>query len=139
MVRALIALGIEPVAGCFWFTPILTENDKQEWVIEYIEDGVYNEHACLPAWTKEELEVMIGGEYMKPDLQHWEGMGQMEMIRYIHEEKVPDYFIYHLPSKLIKQQKGSNACAILLQFLLENKTINIADCNIRYKTIYGNK
>lgn len=71
--QTLVKLGIEPKAF-FWHLKELTPNKDPEksdiitWDVWELNKPVYEENECIPAWTKQELDLLIGGDVMKPDL-----------------------------------------------------------------------
>lgn len=126
--QQLVGLGILPVAcNCY-------ESVAGQWEFagEYV-----GQHPVLPAWTMEELNILIGGsfpkvllmnekskefivKYPKPDLyREWsEGANMMK-------------YILHLPTKRVETLNGAEGYAGLLQELLLAKEVNPFECNER--------
>lgn len=126
----LIQLGIKPV-GCFcyqWFgdDPVgSASTGEYEFAGEYLD-----QNNPLPAWTYEELLVMVGPECIKPDLpdmREWRENADMML------------FSVHLPSKRIDYKTGAPAMAEWLIFLLKGKHITAADANERMEYYVSGK
>ncbi len=124
--QALIGLGILP-ASVFCYEWILDEEVKppphllaHHWSFagEYMgQDNV------LPAWCMEELHVLIGGDFVKPDLfakREWTSPA-INMMQWA----------MFLPKKRKNFFSGAEASAAFLEFLLRSKEITAAEANAR--------
>jgi len=111
---ALMHLGILPVS-CFCYEPI--DVGEYEFAGEH-----FDQQNAIPAWTMEELHIMIGGDYTKPDLyttKDWrETVNMMQYIMYT-------------PAKRKDYQSGATAAAGFLEFLLTAKEITADEANAR--------
>lgn len=111
--QQLIGLGILPVA-CFCYESF---GGQWDFAGEYI-----GQHPVLPAWTLNELHVLIGGDFPKPDLfnsQDWiRGMNMMQWPLY-------------LPRKMKPFINAADAAAALLEHLLIDNKLKPEDCNAR--------
>lgn len=128
--QQLVSLGILPVAcNCY-------ESTAGAWEFsgEYI-----GQHPVIPAWTMEELNILIGGDFPqmvlvnektkeaivkfpKPDLYRssdWTPTANMMK------------FILHLPNKRMETLNGAEGYAALLYQLLVTGEVKAADCNSR--------
>jgi hypothetical protein len=81
----------------------------------------------LPAWTKEELDAMIGPEFSKPDLWKPDKVGK---------EQDPESYPVYYPDKMRIFKKGAEASADALIFLLQNKHVRAYDANQRYTDLF---
>jgi hypothetical protein len=80
-----------------------------------------------PAWTKEELDAMIGPEFSKPDLWKPDKVGK---------EQDPESYPVYYPDKMRIFKKGAEASADALIFLLQNKHVRAYDANTRYAALF---
>jgi len=138
----LVALGIIPKAIIWWLREIDQEAiDKaakagkpldytpMHWDACLLEDPMHISGSCIPAWTKAELDVMIGPELPKPDLYTAEKLGNS---RVQDAETYPIFF----PTKLEVYTNGAQASAVALKWLIENKIIDVDGCNHRYFKVF---
>jgi hypothetical protein len=125
--QMLLSLGILP-AGTFcyeWYQAYdEPENSKYEYAGEY--SGQLPE-TVLPAWTYEELCVMIGGELAKPDI-----MGKSEFTPNVN---LNQYCLY-LPKSKKYFANGARAAADMLTHMLSHKMILPEECNSRFEEFY---
>lgn len=99
------------------------EEDGYLFAGEYI-----GEPDCIPAWTYEELCVMIGGELAKPDMlgiKDFTPLGNLLQFRFYLLEKCFDY------------TSGAKAAAHMLIYMLENKIVTAGEVNERYLKFYS--
>jgi len=89
--------------------------------------GKFDEYEPVPAWTKEELDAMIGPEYSKPDLWKPDKVGK---------EQDPESYPVYYPDKMRIFKKGAEASADALIFLLQNKHVRANDANTRYVDLF---
>jgi len=85
------------------------------------------EYETVPAWTKEELDCMIGPEFSKPDLWKPDKVGK---------EQDPESYPVYYPDKMRIFKKGAEASADALIFLLQNKHVRAYDANTRYCDLF---
>ena len=125
--QVLISLGILP-AGTFcyeWYQAYdEPENSKYEYAGEYSGQPA---ETVLPAWTYEQLCVMIGGELAKPDI-----MGKSEFTPNLN---LNQYSLY-LPKSKKYFANGARAAAYMLTHMLTNKMIMPEECNQRFEDFY---
>lgn len=81
----------------------------------------------LPAWTKEELDAMIGPEFPKPDLWRPDKLGK---------EQDPESYPVYYADKMRIFKRGAEASADALIFLLQNKHVRAYDANQRYTDLF---
>lgn len=115
LVIELLKLGITPASHyCY------EKGDEGGWEFagEYVgQDDV------IPAWTLEELQIYMGGEFAKPDLlskAEWT-RSTVNMLQY------RTFF----PDKMKTYPNGANAAADCLQYMLSNDIITVAEANER--------
>lgn len=99
--------------------------NPSHWITEIFGRGTGYEAA--PAWTKEEIDVMIGPVFMKPDLPEPKFAGKA------HD---PNAFHVYLPDKMLIFKSGAEASAEFLIYLLKMGKISVKGCIERYKEIY---
>lgn len=99
--------------------------NPEHWVTAIVDTQAAYE--TLPAWTKEEIDAMIGPEFSKPDL--WK---PDEVTKSTDPESYPVYF----PNKMKVYKYGAQASADALIFLLQNKHIHANDANSRYVDLF---
>jgi hypothetical protein len=129
----LQALGIDAPAVLYHFTDqdLLTtpapiwEIMTQEYVLTF--KNMAAPHTMVPAWTKEEVDVMIGPKFTKPDLYEPGMVG-----RATNPYRFPVFF----PDKLVDFESGAQASAEFLIFLLKMNKINPIHAVDRYKRVY---
>lgn len=129
----LVNLGIEPVS-IIWH--LFEENEDKEdkiilgaWDTCILNEPVYVPEYKVPAWTKAELDVMLGPSMQKPDLFSREQIGQSKTI---NSETYPVFF----PEKMRSFVNGAEASAVALIWLLEKNLVKVDDANFRYKKVF---
>lgn len=120
--QQLMGLGILPVACmCYeWLgdtMEVRPANGAYEFSGEYV-----GQEAAIPAWTYEELLVLIGPDYWKPDL-----FGKNEWTDNINMMQ----FALVLPTVRKDYKNGAQAMAELLAYLLLKKEITAKSANER--------
>lgn len=97
--------------------------------------------ACIPAWTMEEISVMLGSEFNKPDM-----MGKEEYQLRVgkkdneHERNVRMMqFIIYFPEVKKEYQNGARAYADFLIYALKNNHVKAKECNDRLNYFYTKK
>lgn len=130
---ALLKLGIAP-AACMCYEYYSEEDEHWQFAgewgggeLEGPEPGTPGE---IPAWTLEELHVLIGGDFGKPDLygaSDWTYQANMMQ------------WILCLPKKRREFISGAQAAAVLLEHLLGAKLITAADANARMAAFIDKK
>ncbi len=135
----LVFLGVKPRAF-FWN---LKENDIWDvWEVE--EQPEYKKNETVPAWTKEELDVMIGGDIVCPRLPE---QINVKVISARHnEEKVTKYsyeYIFFEPKTMFSWQPsqklfnpGATASAYVLKKAIQQGWIDIELVNERYNQFF---
>lgn len=137
----LVNLGIHEVAFMWHFrdTDWAAVNAAEEsgepldtvpttWEVCLLEEPQPFPDQCIPAWTKAELDVMIGHKWPKPDLFTDKEWGNSKGIR----EEYPVYTI----DKLYIYQNGAEASAQVLALLLEAEELDPVDCMARYFKVF---
>lgn len=127
--QQLIGLGIIP-AGAFCYeyrVDDYSDDDGERGFYEYA--GEYTgQPGVIPAWTYEELCVMIGGEYAKPDIlsinDFTPNLDLMQYVLYMSNAR------YHFAN-------GARAAAAMLEYGLINKKLTADECNERYDKFYS--
>lgn len=122
----LLELGINPF--CFFWHRLTGPADSVKWVTQQLfrsEPGP----EVVPAWTKHELDVLIGPKYAKPDL--WNEAKQREKSA-MDPNTFPVFFLHGCEVF----ENGAQASARGLIWLLENEFINPAEANERYSAIF---
>jgi hypothetical protein len=111
-------LGIECPPFLYW-EAITDEYGSRYEVGQFMnpDDGL------IPAWTKTELDYMIGNDLEKPDLVLTRRAGKFGNLN-----KYPLYY----PNKSIEFDNGAEASAQVLIFLIENEQLDVAKINERY-------
>lgn len=98
-----------------------------EWLTMQTPTERMDPDGTLPAWTKEELDAMIGPEYSKPDLWKPDKVGPKQ-----DPESYPVYY----PDKMRVFKRGAEASADALIFLIQNKHVRAYDANTRYVDLF---
>lgn len=121
--KKLQILGIECAPFLYWEL-ITFENGAQGWEV-----GHYGEpdDTLTPAWTKTEIDYMIGPGMEKPDLLHPQRYG-----KYSDPDTYPIYF----PTKSVEFSNGAEASVTALIFLIENEVLDVATINKRYEKFF---
>ncbi len=121
---ALIALGILPASAfCYEWVSGDPESLKGNYTGDWEFGGEYvGQDKAIPAFTMEELHVLIGGDYAKPDMY-----GKREWVEKVN---MMQWKLY-LPSKGKDYTNGAQASAALLEYLLNKKEIRAEDANAR--------
>ena len=130
MSQQLIGLGVLPV-GCMCYESVA---GQWEFAGEYV-----GQSPVLPAWTMEELNILIGGDFPQILVKN-QKTGEL-LVKYpkpdLYREK--DWtpaanmmkYILHLPNKRVETLNGAEAYATMLYQLLVTKEVNVEDCNAR--------
>ena len=127
-VQNLISLGIE-AHGVFcyeWQKSIEDGSAPDDYV--YVFTGEYiDQDVVIPAWTYEELCVMIGGDTAKPDLY--------SIMDFTVNRNLLQYPVY-FPKSMREFPNGAQAAAAQLEYMLQNGHIIPEECNDRYTKFY---
>lgn len=83
-----------------------------------------------PAFTKGELDAMIGPQFGKPDFWEESRIGNPKAAT------DPLSFPVFFPASCVVYSNPAQASAAALIYLLENEFINAADANARHKHIF---
>lgn len=100
-----------------------------------IEEPNYIKGVVIPAWTMEELNVMIGGDFAKPDLM------PMDKTPVLNDKKEKQpYFDYKFGIFQLSGAKtwprGSQASALILSDLLKRSELKPKIVNQRYSYFF---
>ena len=117
----LLSLGIEPEAILWHYFR------GENWITEPAKFPETPSKICLPAWTKAELDAMIGPQFAKPDL--WKD------DRQVKAQNPHTYPIFTLNS-CVSYEVGAQASAHALTYMLEEDFVTAEDANGRYKAIF---
>jgi hypothetical protein len=121
--QQLIELGIMPAAFfCFELQTGVPEGGNGEVEQWEFAGEYFDQEPAIPAWTKEEICIMIGGYFVKPDMpdnQEW--TANRNMLHYL----------LHFPDSSKAYRNGAQACAAYLIFLLQHDHITAAQANER--------
>lgn len=125
--NGLFLLGITPISFLWWIVEKEGEN------ITYEVAPVLNPSpgpTCLPAWTKTEIDVMIGPEFSpKPDLFTKQQLGNAKLMK-------PESYPVYTPQKMQVFDNGADASAFSLIYLIEGGLLKPGDCNNRYSKVF---
>lgn len=140
--QQLVDLGITPKAF-FWHLlephPEFEEDEngaiKMVWDTFQLDGPEYERNIVVPAWTMEELNVMLGGDYEKPDLAPQQ---------YVQVKSEPvnkrTYFEYKFGIFDLKGAKiwrsGAQGSAELLADALKRSQLKIDIVNERYSYFF---
>lgn len=118
--QKLISLG---VAGVSFLTHYRAGNRTEVWQTDA--DTKFEE--AWPAWTKAELDAMIGPRFEKPDL--WKE-------QFTSKSHDPNTYPIIKLSGCVIFKNGAEASAAALIFLLEENFLFVAEINERYRSIF---
>lgn len=129
----LVELGINPVSF-LWHSVEIVEGKKDEEGNPLFANDVcllvepeYKEGENIPAWTKAELDVMIGPVYAKVDL-----LTDEETTKNMDRYQYAVFFV----NKMMLFKNGAEATAHGLIFLLQNKMIDAMEASERYSKLF---
>lgn len=105
------------------------EETPVKWDTCLLQDPEPFPGVCVPAWTKAELDVMIGPLYPKPDLFTQKELGQSKT------QEAETYPLF-MPNKMVVCEVGADASAQALIFLLEQELLTVDTCNYRYMKVF---
>lgn len=133
----LVDLGVEEIA-IFWHDRTANRNGNMtEWEVKMLDYPIPFHENCIPAWTKQELDVMIGPNFPKPDLFTDRELGltaaENEDTPYKYNKE--QYPIF-LPDKLMVFASGADASAFVLIKLIEAGKLKPEDCIKRYNKLF---
>lgn len=120
----LVQLRVKPNAH-FWHY-----FDGEGWDVVMLKNPVFDPEKIIPAWTKEELDFMVGNEWPKPDL--------MGTYRQPEGFELDVYCIY-FPDKMLQYKTGSEASADGLKWLLVNGKLDVKKLNDRFEKRFSNR
>ena len=122
------------------------ESDIITWDVWEFESGcqAYKPDEVVPAWTKQELDVMLGGDIPKPDLPELKntkvvttGFGKDQKTVFVYE-----YVYYTIKTMMtwgktsIIHNPGPYASAKILLMALQYEWTTAAAANERYNAIF---
>ncbi len=122
--QQLIGLGILPLS-CFCYELVA---GNWEYSSEY-----FDQSPVLPAFTMEELNTLIGGEFPEqiiPNVIQYPKPDLLRQSSWTPERNMLKYFLY-LPKEGIETFNGAEAYAVLLYKLILAKKLDVKDCNER--------
>lgn len=119
--KEIVAAGIDLPAALWHYKNGV---NPEHWYTDKAGNVAYE---SVPAWTKEELDVMIGNDFAKPDLSQDMFAGRAHDPRKYH---------VFLPDKMLIVEKGADASAEFLLYLLKMNKLNPVDVVKRFKEIY---
>lgn len=122
----LLDLGIFP--ACFLWHILTGPADALTWKVQQLLKPKIGPET-VPAWTKAELDVLIGPKFAKPDL--WEEEKQREKAA-TDPFTYPVFFLHGCEIF----ENGAQASARALIWLLQNEFIHPADANNRYRKTF---
>lgn len=129
LAERLVALGLHRAAAFHWCNDIDFDIDTEKeavkkWELgsENVED--YPEEDCLPAWTLEELRIMIGWHYNGSDLRDHrpEPMPREEF-----------QFVNYYSTSMKSYESGAEANGEWLEYLINKGDLKVEEINQRYK------
>lgn len=131
LAERLVALGLHRIAVWHWYDK--TEDAEAS---EIMEEGqkvwdvgrIANPHEeLLPAWTFEELRVMLGNAYGAADFPD-------PRPQEVDIETVK--FLANFPDKQKTYISGAEGTGEIIEFLLTNRQLKPEDCNKRYLMVF---
>jgi hypothetical protein len=130
----LVDQGITPRAF-FWHL-----KEGQIWDVWEMEDPVYKKNHCVPAWTKEELDVMLGGDVGHPILPEKINT-KVETVEkkvvYAYEYVFWDIkSMYTFKPTKTRINPGAHASATILKRALAEGWITADEANDRYNQFF---
>lgn len=131
--QELVDLGIK-TRSFFWHVNdfVVEKGEKKlKWDTYEVENPKYKKDGVVPAWTMEELLVMIGGDHDKPDLAPMSHTAVKNDP--LNKKPYYDYMfgIFGLTSAKT-WKRGAQAAAEILSDLLKRGMVNPGVVNDRY-------
>jgi hypothetical protein len=133
----LVGLGITPKAF-FWH---LKENNLWDvWEME--KPPAYRKNECVPAWTMEELAVLLGGDVPAPRLPEMKNV-KVEKVGDKKTAYVYEYVFYDIASmrswrkNFRCQNPGAQSTAEILKIAIQKKWVDVDQCNDRYSQFFN--
>lgn len=118
----LVKLGLHKAAVFHWFQTVDDSEEKKiVWELGQLENP---DQEDLPAWTYEELRLMIGNAYDGADLP--------EPRPNIVDPNEGEKFNVLLPSKMLSFEKGAEANGTFLEHLINGHAVKVEAVNARY-------
>jgi hypothetical protein len=99
-----------------------------EWDTRQMAAPLVGTDFVFPAWTKAELDVMIGPRFAKPDL--WTQELRPKSATHPHTYPI------RLPDRELVFRIGARASATALIYMLTESFLSPDDCNQRYKDVF---
>lgn len=98
----------------------------------------FKEDKTFPVWTMEELSVLIGNEFQKPEIQITHEWQPKKHLKGKAVAKIQSLrWRVYLPDRSLDFDKGAEAYAVFLMEALIGKHIDAKDCNERYKKAFS--
>lgn len=127
--QKLFTLGILPSAFLWWLPEENSKPEEPTFEVCPVLNPLPNPE-CLPAWTKAELDAMIGPAFSpKPDLFTKEQLGGYKLAK---PESYPVYFV----EKMQVFENGAEASGAALVYLMEGGHITAASANYRLQKVF---
>lgn len=127
----LVSLGIKAPAF-LWHRKHLSDEGAAALKCSPWETGLFLRPVpgpeMLPAWTKAELDAMIGPDLEKPDIYPTHLIGKATD---------PNTYPIFLPKSLIVFNNGAHASAEALIFLIENQNVDPFKATERYRKMFN--
>lgn len=124
----LVEQGIYEEAILWHSRTIREGKELTDWSVMPLTDPIPHPECCIPAWTKDELDVMIGPNFSKPQISLDRFMGEGELARKMDRLI---FSIYTAKSQLIFLN-GAEASARALLELIEGGLMGPETCMERY-------
>ena len=107
----------------------ISDEDFGKWDACLLNEPVYVPEYKVPAWTKAEIDAMIGPNIPKPDLFTPDQLGNSKTL-------IAETYPVIFPDKMLVYDNGAEASAQALIWLIKNKYVTIADANYRYSKTF---
>ena len=127
LAERLVALGIKRLAAFHWFKDFDFEGDletkepKKVWQLGEVDD--YVEGETLPAWTMEELRIMIGWHFNGSDLRD-------HRPKPMPREEFQ--FVNYYSTSMKSYESGAEANGEWLEYLINKGSLKVEEINERY-------
>lgn len=124
--KKLVTAGIQPISAFHYadVTDYFTDGDEAspKYTLDMIDEP---DEASVPAWTMEELRIMVGNKFLGGNLP--------EPRPKPMKGEETTFYVYYLET-CKHYESGAEANADLLLYLLEKKLVTAEEVNKRYMT-----
>lgn len=128
LAQRLVALGLHRAAAFHWCNDIDFDADPDKmvkvWDISNEDVEAYEEGDCLPAWTLEELRIMIGWHFNGSDLRD-------HRPKPMPREEFQ--FVNYYSTSMKSYENGAEANGEWLEYLINKGSLKVEEINERYK------